>query len=75
MELSSVGLKISPFTFLYDFREFLRLAILGHSMGIPLQTFVVFALVTLDCFSFLSHFSPPYRPNLLSAIRLFESIK
>jgi hypothetical protein len=56
MELASVGLKILPFTFFDYFRESLRLAILRDSLGIPLQTLVVFALVTLNCFSFLSHF-------------------
>jgi hypothetical protein len=56
MKLASVGLKILPFTFFDQVQESLCLAILRDSLGIPLQTLVVFALVTLDCLSFFSHF-------------------
>jgi hypothetical protein len=63
VELASVGLKILPFTFFDYFRESLCLAIVRDPLGIPLQTLVIFALVTLDCFSFFSHF-PPYQINL-----------
>jgi hypothetical protein len=56
MELASVWFKVLPFTFFDYFREFSRLAILRDSLRIPRQTLVVFALVTLDCFSFFGHF-------------------
>jgi len=56
MELVGIGLKILSFTFLDYFRESLCLTILRDSLGILRQTLVVFALVTLDGFSFLSHF-------------------
>ena len=57
MELVGVGLKILSLTFFDYCREFLCLAIVRDPLGIPLQTLVVFALVTLDCPGFFGHFS------------------
>jgi hypothetical protein len=55
MKFIGIGLKILLFTFFDYFGKPLRLAILRDSLGISRQTLVVFALVTLDCFSFFSH--------------------
>jgi hypothetical protein len=57
MESVIVGLEILPFAFLDHVQKLPSLAILRDSLRIPLQTLVIFALVTLDYLSFLGHSS------------------